>query len=111
MPSRQVGSNNAGSDLLERGVASGGNVVSKRCETAVVGGSQSIHRNVLRCFKHTVSHLLRAFDIGIDRISDADEDQLIRLGVLAKNAQHALPVRLAGQLYVEPPSVQIEQVR
>src|SRR5258708_29838454 len=58
MSGSHIGSNNTCADLLERSVASCRNVVSERCETAVVGGSQSIHRNVLRCFEHPVSHLL-----------------------------------------------------
>ena len=58
-----------------------------------------------------VPHLLRRFDVRVDRRDDADEDPLVGLHVLADDLQDARAIAFARQRDVEVPDLQLEQAR
>jgi uncharacterized protein YcbK (DUF882 family) len=60
-------------NLLERRLARGGRVVSKRGEAAVVGGPELRHRKNVGGFQHAIAHLFQRFDCRIDRVRHPDE--------------------------------------
>src|SRR5437868_7117153 len=88
-------------DLCECGLACGGCVVRKRRESAVVGRSELVERDVLRCLEDAVAHLLGRLDLGVDRVDHPDEDPLARLEVGTERLEHRRPVVLARELEVE----------
>ncbi len=67
-------------------------------------------RNVIGRFQHPLFDFLRGLNTGIDRVGHADEDAVMGSQLRLDDLQYAGPVALAGQLEVEVPHVELEEM-
>ena len=102
-------SEDAGTDFCKCRVPAGRCVVAEGRKSAVVGGSELVHGNVLRRLDDAVPDLLGCLYVRIDRGNDADEHLLFRLQVFSDDLENPQPVLFSRQGDIEVVCLQLEQ--
>ncbi len=97
--------------LAESCLASGGSVIGKGSEAAIIRGPKLLYGQKGSRLEHAIADLSRSFDGGVDRIDYSDKDNVIGPDKLADDAQDAFSIRFAGHLQVETADPQLKEIR